>query len=60
MNDSEKIDKLIDIIYECNKDYCPEVIDLEPDYKYKQNNCHGIDIKCKECWKETILKELNK
>ena len=54
----ERENKLIDMLYENNKKYCPERIDLEVSYQSIHNKCDGIN--CKQCWIDTIKKELDK
>ena len=56
----ERENKLIDMIYKSKEDYCPESLDLETDYKYKSKCCGGDDVKCRECWRLAINKELDK
>ena len=59
----ERENKLIDMIYKSNdrpeSNYCPESMDLETDYKYKKDNCNGDDVNCRECFRISILKELD-
>ena len=60
----ERENKLIDMIYKSNtrkgSNFCPEVLNMETDFKYKKENCSGDDVKCRECWRITINNELQK
>lgn len=50
-----QIDSLIEKIIEIKDKYCPESAGYVRDYKYTKDNCHGEEVRCKECWRRAIL-----
>ena len=47
----DKIEKLSNLLYDTNNDYCPEKAGFEVEYK-NLKYCETTD--CKKCWMEAI------